>query len=229
MKKLTLILLALLCVALCLPAALAEGVTIACVGDSLTFGVVPNTAGAQTETPYPAALAALLGEGYDVLNYGKPGSSLTENGVCYRNRDGYPKSLEAAADMYIIMLGTNDANKVNEWDAALYESDLNDMVDAYRGANPDAVIYLIAPPAVFPDAKTGETAMNEELLSGELRDIVVRVAEAKQTGYVDLYAATEGHPEWVGGDGVHFLDEGYRQVGEIVYEAVRADAEALAK
>ena len=218
----------LVCALLLGMSALAEEVVIACVGDSLTYGVIPNTPGKQTENPYPAALDALLGEGYDVQNYGKPGSSLTEKGVCYRNRDGYQLSLDAAADMYIIMLGTNDANKKAEWDAALFESDLMDMVDAYRAASPEAVICLMAPPAVFPDAATGETAMNGELLGGELRDIVKKVAAGKETGYIDLFAATEDHPEWVGGDGIHFLDEGYAQIANIVYEAIVGDAAKLA-
>lgn len=198
-------------------AALAEGKVVACVGDSITYGVIPNTAGKQSESNYPALLAALLGEGYEVQNYGKPGSSLTEKGVCYRNRDGYQASLDAAADIYIVMLGTNDANKKAEWDAALYESDLKDMVDAYRAASPEAAITLMAPPAVFPDSATGETAMNLDLLRGELRDIVQGVAAEKQTGYIDLFAATEDHPEWFGGDGIHPTDAGYEAIAGIVY------------
>ena len=208
----------LICALLLSGLALAEGKVVACVGDSITYGVIPNTAGKQTENNYPAVLASLLGEGYEVQNYGKPGSTLTEKGVCYRNRDGYTASLNAAADVYIVMLGTNDANRKNDWDAALYESDLKDMVDAYRAANPETAVTLMAPPAVFPDSATGETQMNLDLLRGELRDIVQRVADEKQTGYIDLFAATEDHPEWFGGDGIHPLDEGYEAIAGIVYE-----------
>ena len=222
MKKLCCVLFA--CALLLCGLALAEPAVIACVGDSLTYGVKPNTMGEQSENAYPTVLNGLLGEDYDVQNYGKPGSTLTEKGVCYRNRDGYQKSLDAAADMYIIMLGTNDANVKCEWDAALFESDLGDMVDAYRAASPDATVYLMAPPAVFMESASGPFAINEDLLRGELRDIVARVASEKETGYIDLFAATEGHPEWMGGDGVHFLDEGYLQLANIVYEGIREDA-----
>ena len=224
MKKLAL----LLCSAAFLTAglsALSEGGTvIACVGDSITYGVIPNTPGKQTNRNYPAVLAEHLGEGFEVLNFGKPGSSLTEKGVCYRNRDGYPLSLEAKAQVYIIMLGTNDANKDAEWDARLFESDLKDMVDAYREANPDAAIFLMAPPAVFPNTATGETAMNVDMLGGEIRKIVQDVAEEKQAGYIDLFAETEGHPEWFVGDGIHPTDEGYEAIGGIVYESVKDTA-----
>lgn len=202
----------------------ADDVVIACVGDSLTFGVIPNTAGKQTESNYPATLAALLGEGFDVQNYGKPGSSLTENGVCYRNRDGYQASLDAAAQMYIIMLGTNDSNPANEWDAALFESDLQAMVDAYREVSPNAVIYLVAPPAMFPDQTTGEYALDEERLRDEICPIIERVAQEKDVKYIDLHTATADHADWVGGDGIHFLDEGYAQLAQIIYDGVKDDA-----
>lgn len=213
---------------MCASVAIAQAdVVIACVGDSLTYGVIPNTAGKQTEHPYPAVLAELLGEGYDVQNYGKPGSALTENGVCYRNRDGYQLSLDAKAQMVILMFGTNDSNPKNTWDAELFESDLANMVDAYREANPDAVICLMAPPENFPDASTGEPAMNEALLRGEIRDIVSRVAQEKDALYVDLFAVTEDHPEWFGDDGIHLLDEGYVQMGHAIYDVIAEAAQAL--
>ena len=217
----------LACVMLLTGLALAEPAVIACVGDSLTYGVKPNTMGEQSENAYPTVLNALLGEDYEVQNYGKPGSTLTEKGVCYRNRDVYQESLDAAADMVIIMLGTNDANVECEWDAALFESDLNDMVDAYRAARADTIVYLMAPPAVFMESASGAFVMDADLLRGELRDIVSRVASEKGTGYIDLFAATEAHPEWMGGDGVHFLDEGYLQVANVVYEGIREDAAKL--
>lgn len=226
-KRLLAMLLAMLLALACFGAC-AEGgaVTVACVGDSLTYGVIPGTPGKQTEANYPAALAELLGEGFEVQNYGKPGSSLTENGVAYKNRDGYEASLAAAAQVYIIMLGTNDANADNAWDAALFEGDLGAMVDAYRAASPEALICLMAPPEVFPNEE-GVTQMNEELLRGELREIVKRVAEEKGARYIDLFAATEGHPEWIGGDGIHFLDEGYAQIAQAVFDGVGAEIQAL--
>ena len=98
-KQILALLVAIVISALTVCAYAADEVVIACVGDSLTYGVIPNTAGKQSESNYPAVLNQLLGEGFDVQNYGKPGSSLTENGVCYRNRDGYQLSLDAAAQM----------------------------------------------------------------------------------------------------------------------------------
>ena len=215
----------ILCLILCIEAAetvFAEenSFSLICVGDSLTFGVIPRTPGKRDIT-YPDTMAKLLGDSYGVLNLGKPGASLTEAGVCFRNRPEYQQSIDAAADMYIIMFGTNDSNLWDLWDEAAFENDLNNMVDTYKEANPDTIIVLIAPPTVLPDEKTGEIKMDKSLLEGTIRDIVKRVSEEKRTIYIDMYAKTVENPEWIGEDGIHFTQEGYTAFGEFVYENIK--------
>ena len=197
-----------------------ETFSVVCVGDSLTFGVIPRTPGKRDLT-YPDVLAELLGEGYTVQNLGKPGHSLTEAGVCYLQKPVYQQSLDAAADMYIIMLGTNDSNLWELWDEEAFENDLNKVVDAYREANPETIIVLMAPPVVLPDEDSREISMDVSLLEGTIRDIIKRVSEEKETAYIDMYAETVEHPEWIGEDGIHFTQDGYRAFGEFVYENVK--------
>ena len=224
MKKLIAILLVLvLCVSV-LPAAFAadeaDELTIYCIGDSLTFGVIPGTAGKRDVT-YPDTLASLLGEGYSVANLGKPGRSLTSGGVWYLNVPEYQESIDAAADMYIIMLGTNDANLWEKWDAEEYEQDLNQVVDTYREANPDTVIVLMAPPIVLPDESTGEIKMDTSLLEGFIHETVQKVADEKNALFIDMYAKTLENPEWIGSDGIHFTQEGYTGFGQFVYDSIK--------
>ncbi len=50
---------------------------IACVGDSITFGSgIPN----REKLSYPAQLSALLGDDYEVRNFGVSGATMLENG-----------------------------------------------------------------------------------------------------------------------------------------------------
>ena len=191
-----------------------------CIGDSLTFGVIPGTAGKRDVT-YPDVLAGLLGDGFEVINAGKPGRSLTEGGVCYLKVPEYQQSIDAAADMYIIMLGTNDANLWEKWDAEAYEHDLNMVVDAYKEANPDTVIVLIAPPTVLPSESTGEIQMDKSLLEGSIHDTVQKTAEEKNALFIDMFAKTTENPEWVGSDGIHFTQEGYTAMGEYIYDCIK--------
>ena len=226
MKKITaLILVFVLCLGIN-PMAFAEKKTdvnrlsVYCIGDSLTFGVIPNTAG-KREVTYPNVLAELLGEKYEVVNLGKPGRSLTEGGVCYLKQADYQQSLDAAADMYIIMLGTNDSNLWERWNAEAFEHDLNMVVDAYKQVNPNTKVILIAPPTVLPDEKTGEIKMDKSLLEGFIRNTIRKVAEEKGDGFIDMFAETEEHPDWIGADGIHFTQEGYTSFGQLVYETVK--------
>ena len=197
-----------------------EKTTVVCVGDSLTFGVIPSTAGKRDLT-YPDVLAGLLGEDYEVLNLGKPGHTLTEAGVCYLKRPEYQQSIDAAADVYIIMLGTNDANLKDKWDAEAYANDLAKVVDTYKEANPDTIIVLIAPPIVLPNEQTGEQTIDMTLLEGFIHDTVQKTAEEKDALFLDLFAETTEHPEWIGSDGIHFTQEGYEAFGRFVYDGIQ--------
>ncbi|MEG2791940.1 MAG: sialate O-acetylesterase, partial [Odoribacter sp.] len=60
---------------LCVAAAdgYAQKIKVACVGNSVTYGyLIPN----REKDCYPAQLARMLGEGYEVVNFGKSGATL---------------------------------------------------------------------------------------------------------------------------------------------------------
>ena len=130
--------------------------------------------------------------------------------------------------MYIIMLGTNDANLGEKWDAAEYEQDLYQVVDTYKEANPDTTIVLIAPPTVLPDSQTGEIKMDKSLLEGFIHDTVQKVAEERGALFIDMFAKTTETPEWIGDDGIHFTQEGYEGFGQFVYDSIKLGTESAA-
>ena len=78
--------------------------TIACVGDSITFG-------ARLEDPatnaYPARLQLLLGDSYEVINLGVGGCTLIRKGkpTVWNQLTKIKKS---NPDLVVISLGTND-------------------------------------------------------------------------------------------------------------------------
>ena len=201
---------------LCFPISAEATETIACIGDSLTYGFIPFMG--TKEVTYPDVLNELLGDGFEVLNLGRSGYTLTESDLCYFACPEYELSLEAAADMYIIMLGTNDSQLGDSWNAQAFEDDLNKMVDAYREVNPETTIVLIAPPTLIPNIESETSSTMVSLLEGTIRDIIHKVSEEKGTLYIDLFEKTTANPEWLGEDGLHFTQEGYRAFGEYVYE-----------
>ena len=126
---------------------------IACVGDSITYGA--GVLGHRRSQSYPAYLQENLGEKYQVLNYGLSGRTLMDEGdVPYRSEKLYQKSLDAKADIYLLMLGTNDA-KDYQWDEDAYAKEIKDFVETYQTAAPQAKIYLMQPPQAFSTQKDG--------------------------------------------------------------------------
>ena len=184
---------------------------VACVGDSITRGF-------RLENPdkdsYPAVLEGLLGEGYEVKNFGRSGASLIHEGNCYGRYPEYHQSLEAQADAYLIMLGTNDCYG-GIWNPEEYEVYLGNMVDAYRKENEDTEIYLMVPPHVFGEREDLQEI--NPLIEGELYGIVERVAEEKETGFIDLFTPTDGKDDLFP-DGVHPNQEGHQLLAELVYD-----------
>ena len=201
------------------PAELTETRTIACVGDSITYGEIPYSSGSHL-LDYPTVLGELLGDGWKVYNLGRSGASLTPPGLCYLDCKEHYKALDLGADVYLIMLGSNDSAHGYDFDAALYEQALKDLVELYRKANPDTTIFLMTPPFTRAHYGTFYYSLNPWLIGSDIHEIVERVAEEQHTELLDIYAITLEHVDWIGGDGVHFTQDGYRALGEYIYDEI---------
>ena len=87
-------------------------VRVACIGDSITWGYAMTNRVAEC---YPMVLQELLGDGYEVRNFGDPGAGVYEHcrregrPKAWRLRDEYAKVLAFKPDIIISNLGINDA------------------------------------------------------------------------------------------------------------------------
>ena len=101
---------------------------IACIGDSITFGsgVVKH----RKKEAWPYLLERSLGEEFQVLNYGISGATaLLESEVVFKKaHDFVDAAIDAKPELYLMMLGTNDAKTVN-WRADDFYRDYNRMID----------------------------------------------------------------------------------------------------
>ena len=107
MKRIYLFLLLICCASL----VEAQKIKVACVGNSVTFGYgLANPA----EDAYPAQLQKLLGEGYEVGNFGKSGATLLSKGHRpYILQKEFEDAKAFAADLVVIHLGLNDTDPRN--------------------------------------------------------------------------------------------------------------------
>src|SRR3954451_2825248 len=85
-------------------AAPAAKIKVACVGDSITYGSGLKD---RAKESYPVVLQGLLGDKYEVRNFGVSGATLLKKGdKPYDKEKAYPQALDFRPDIVVIKLGT---------------------------------------------------------------------------------------------------------------------------
>ena len=185
------------------------GKSIACVGDSITYGAGSTN---YNEKSYPSVLQTLLGSAYTVTNYGFSGASYVETNRNYVPYDGcgkYRMSLAAKPDTVVIILGTNDTH---DWAKAKdsLEAQVRSLIAAYQALDSDPGIYLCSP------IRRYDSATYNNCIQNELMPILERVAKEMGCVYVDLFSQTNGI-QALYTDNLHMNDEGYAFLAQLVY------------
>lgn len=186
---------------------------IACIGDSITAGGYPSELQALIDAQY---------EDYVVYNFGEPGAILTSGDrFTYTDMAAFNASVAVKADMYIIMFGTNDTQKRLTIDEASIREVYGNLMDAYMNANPDAEIYIMLSPYLFPEP--GKDVIKFELqldvLETLVLPIVTELATDRGLTIIDIHAFTANHPEW-SADGVHPNADGAKRLAGYVFENI---------
>jgi acyl-CoA thioesterase I len=200
-------------------------IKVACVGDSITFGVGVKDRKADA---YPAQLQRLLGDTYEVNNYGVSGTTaLSNSNRPYINTRPYKLVQEHKPDIVVMMLGTNDskhpttqfADAPNNWaNKADFVRDYRAILAAFRAANPDVKLFVATPvPAYSP----GMGSINAETIHDEIVPMVRDIAAAEHATVIDLHAALSDQPEKFP-DRVHPNEAGAKAIAEAVYAALVA-------
>lgn len=190
---------------------------IACVGDSITYGngVILN----RLTERYSAVLQTLVGKDWEVLNYGYSARTLQDEGdYPYTKEKMYKSSLDCNADIYTIMLGTNDTKKWN-WDAARYEAELEEFAKKYIAIAGADHVFLMRPIHSFKVLGFNTYGIRDEQIS-EVCQIMDRVAAKVGCKTIDLNTLSEGHKEWCA-DGVHPGTEGNAIMAQAVYDGIK--------
>ena len=189
-------------------------VRVACVGNSVTYGYgLP-----QRETQaYPVQLQQLLGDGYDVRNFGHSGTTLLRRGHRpYVDQQEFRDALAFKADVVVIHLGLNDTDPRNWPDYADdFVPDYLALIDSFRVANPQAKIWICLMTPIghrHPRFESG-TRDWHSAIQGSIR----RVAQAADVGLIDLYSPFHIRPDLFP-DALHPDAEGAALLGRVVYE-----------
>lgn len=182
-----------------------EGIKVACVGDSLTYGTTLLNRKVES---YPARLAKLLGKDYDVLNLGLPGYALNrQSSKCIFCSPVF-NVLEKYSPKYVVaLIGTNDARLKN------YTSD-KDFENYYRAFLTDLSqlssspqIIAMTSPMSYTDTSVCEFDFSHEILE-RLVKIQRSILDEYNIPYIDLYSSTQGKTSLFSDDMLHFSSKG---------------------
>lgn len=208
-----------LCLLLCLAVSAQKRIKVACVGNSITYGFgLPDRA----TQAYPVQLQHLLGERYEVANFGKSGATLLNKGHRpYTRQEEYRKAVEFAGDIVVIHLGINDTDPRN-WPnyRDFFVKDYLELIDTFRQANP-AVRILIARMTPIADRHPRFLSGTRDW-HGEIQTAIETVARHANVQLIDFHAPLYPYP-YLLPDAVHPNAEGASIMAKTVYSAITGD------
>jgi acyl-CoA thioesterase I len=201
----------LLFISLSLASLAQKIVKVACVGNSITEGY-----GLKKEEAYPAQLQLLLGEGYEVHNYGRSGRTLLNKGDRpYMKETAYREALDWNPDIVVIKLGTNDTKPQNWKFRNDFVADYVALVRSFKNLPSHPKVYVCYPIPVFRT----NWGINDSTVRRGILPMVKKVKRKTRSRLIDLYHPFEGKASIVF-DGVHPTAEGTRLLAGEVYKAL---------
>lgn len=218
---------ALLCLCMQFTALAQQKIKVACLGNSITAGATISNPAVDG---YPAQLQNLLGDSYDVRNFGQNSTTVQMRGrdkddptekYAYRKSDKYQQVKAFKPDIIVIKLGTNDSKDCNwlEDSPQVFEQDLKDMLDDLKTLSSNPKIYLCYPLRV----KNPDWTINEKNLH-VIMPIIKSVADEYGLDVINLHTAFEREKDdqWntLYNDGVHPNTEGAGIIAKYVRNAI---------
>jgi len=215
--------------------ALAQ-IKVACVGNSITYGYGLNGA-----TTYPQHLQYVLGETYQVENFGNSGKMFHKaSSESYWSQTTFKDAYEFTPNIVVIELGTNDSkyfysgtadsynyyfyeykqdsqgkNYTRESLIAEMKKDYEALIDTFLNNNHTPEIYV----TLQPYANNLGWFITDTAIVNVINPMIKEVAEKKRVKVIDLHAKFN-KPEWLLDDNVHPNAEGAKALAEIIGEGI---------
>ncbi len=188
-------------------------IKVAFVGNSITQGP-----GRENPDSYPLQVAAILGDTYQVKNFGVSGRTLLKKGdYPYWNEPQFQQVKDFQPDVVIIKLGTNDSKPQNWAHKADFVKDYLDLIAEFRAHMPkDGMVYVVMP---VPVTRVN-FGINPEVMNNEQRLMLMEIIQKSGAEMIDLYTPLMNRPELLP-DGVHPNKEGLGIMAAVVARRIR--------
>jgi len=189
----------------------AQGMKIACVGDSIT----------APRNGWCSYLGMKLGSGYTAQTFGVSATTLLKDvgQPAYSTSNQFKPSQDFAPNIVVIMLGTNDSMPRN-WNAGKdhFVKDYEELIDVYAGLASKPTVFLNTVPPASDDNQFSISGM---IIENEINPLIKQIAMTKMVPVADVWAACDGDVTKLDSfDGVHPGDAGQMLIADAVAKAI---------
>ena len=191
-------------------------IKVSCVGNSITYGMRLDD---RERESYPVRLQEMLGDRYEVANFGKSGATLLRHGHRpYFEQEEFRQAMAFAGDIVVIHLGINDTDPRN-WPHFQDEfvGDYLALIDSLRSVNPQAR-FLIARMTPI-GSHHSRFISGTKTWHGQIQEAIETVAGASGAEIIDFYEPLYRYP-WMFPDAVHPDAEGAGILAKTVYQGI---------
>jgi lysophospholipase L1-like esterase/pimeloyl-ACP methyl ester carboxylesterase len=170
------------------PSKYSSPIKVACIGNSITYG---SGIADRPRDSYPSQLARMLGEKWEVRNFGVGGRTLLKKGdYPFWKEEAYAQAKAFLPDVVIIKLGTNDTKPQNWKYSEEFLSDYRAMVKELKALSSHPKIYLCKPVPVY----ASRWGINDSIVIHGVIPVVEKLAKEEDLPVIDLYTALSGKP-----------------------------------
>jgi pimeloyl-ACP methyl ester carboxylesterase/lysophospholipase L1-like esterase len=190
-----------------------QSIKVACVGDSITFGAYIKD---RQHFSYPSQLSVMLGDQYQVRNFGVSGRTLLKKGdLPYWALGTYKQAQKWNPDIVIIKLGTNDTKLYNWKYKDELEPDLSEMVTTFINLPSKPKVFVSLP---VPSWQKGDGINGDRVKNGVI-PVVKKVATKFNLPIIDFYSPMLDKSNLFA-DGVHPQAPGAFILAATAYNAI---------
>ncbi|MBQ7742148.1 MAG: sialate O-acetylesterase [Bacteroidaceae bacterium] len=196
-----------------------EKTKVACVGNSVTYGYGIED---REHYSYPVQLQRMLGDDYDVRNFGRSSATLTSRSpMAYTKQPEYRAAMDFKADIVVIHLGLNDTDP--RWWPNYSEEFIPEyraLIDSFRVANPKAKIWICLLSPIGHQHHRFQSGTRD--WHKQVSDAIRTVAYGVGVGLIDLFTPLYNRPDLLP-DALHPNAEGAGILARTVYQNITGD------
>ena len=186
---------------------------IACVGDSITYGAAIKD---RAKNCYPAQLGRMLGDTFEVRNFGVNGATLLKKGdKPYWKLKAFADAHDFQPEVVVIKLGTNDSKPHNWKHKEEYVADYVALIESFRKLASKPTVWVCYPVPAYP----GRWGITDKVMKEEVMPRIDEVAKKTGCKIIDLYAALSDKKEMFP-DSVHPNAKGATLIAKAVSSVI---------